>query len=83
MEKNKISSACLFVFADKKRGENGTYWEKIKPSLVSAREYLSDSGFHAEWQKRHEEKALSEYYGAGVTVRCKFADELPQKIIFS
>ncbi len=76
MEKSEISDACLFVSADKERGGSGTYWEKIRPSLVSAREYLADSAFHAEWQKRHEEKALSEYYGAGVSVNCKFKDEL-------
>ncbi len=76
MEKNEIGDACFFVSADKKRGASGTYWERIKPSLASAREYLSDGARHAEWQKRHEEKALSEYYGAGVAVSCNFKNEL-------
>ena len=44
------------------------YWEKIKPALMTAEEYFAEVEPREEWQRRHEEKALSEFYGAEIKV---------------
>ncbi len=45
-----------------------TYWDRIKPTLMTADEYFSTVEDKASWQKRHEEKALSEFFGVPVKV---------------
>ena len=50
------------------KGDASTYWEQIKPMLMPAGEYFADVEPRAEWHKRHEEKALSDFYGAEIEV---------------
>lgn len=49
-----------------KSGE--TYWDRIKPALITTDEYFNNVEPKTEWYKRHEEKALSEFYGVPITV---------------
>ena len=50
-----------------------TYWDSIKPTLMSAEEYFSTVESKEDWQKRHEGKALSEHYGVPVKVEIRGA----------
>ena len=50
------------------KGDAPTYWERIKPTLMPAEGYFADVEPKAEWHKRHEEKALSDFYGAEIEV---------------
>ena len=49
-------------------GDASTYWERIEPKLMPAEDYFNDVEPRAEWHKRHEEKALTDFYGAEVEV---------------
>ncbi len=68
-QNNKISGECYFQMPGREEDKNAkTYWERIKPTLITAEEYFNTVESKEEWYRRHEEKALSEFYGVPVTV---------------
>lgn len=68
-QSNEIRGGLYFQMPggdEDKSAEN--YWDKIKPTLVTADEYFNSVELKTEWYKRHEEKVLSEFYGVPVTI---------------
>lgn len=58
-----------FQMPDREEDKNAkTYWDRIRPTLITAEEYFSTIESKEDWYKRHEEKALSNYYGVPITV---------------
>lgn len=68
-QNNKISGECYFQMPDREEDKNAkTYWDRIKPTLITAEEYFSTVESKEDWYRRHEEKALSNFYGVPITV---------------
>ncbi len=66
---NKIRGECYFRMPDREEDKNAkTYWDKIKPTLITSEEYFNTVESKEEWYRRHEEKALSEFYGVPIKV---------------
>lgn len=75
MEKKKeapITCVGYFRMPGREEDKNAkTYYERIKPTLVTPEEYFATVESKEEWQKRHEERALSNLYGVPVEVTIK------------
>lgn len=66
---NALRGGNYFRMPDREEDKNAkTYWDRIKPTLITAEEYFSTVEPQEEWYRRHEEKALSEFYGVPITV---------------
>lgn len=68
-QNNEIRGGCYFQMPDREEDKNAkTYWDRIKPTLITAEEYFDTIESREEWYRRHEEKALSNHYGVPITV---------------
>lgn len=69
MADGKITVLAFFPVPDAQENKAAdTYWDRIKPTLMTADEYFGNVEDKSVWQKRHEENALSEFFGVPVQV---------------
>ncbi len=55
--------------SDKDENKNApAYWDKIKPTLITADEYFAAVEPKEEWYRRHEEQSMSRRCGVQVKV---------------
>lgn len=65
---DEIRGEMYFQISDEVDEAANTYWERIRPSLITAEEYFKTVESKEAWRKRCEERALSSYYGVPVEV---------------
>ena len=72
MAGGELRGGNYFRMPDREENTNAnTYWDRIKPTLITTDEYFETVEPKEEWHRRHEEKALSELHGVPVTVKIK------------
>ena len=65
----EIRGGCYFRMSDKDENKNApAYWDKIKPTLITADEYFAAVEPKEEWYRRHEEQSMSRRCGVQVKV---------------
>lgn len=69
MAKAELRGGNYFRMPDREEDKTAkTYRERIAPTLITAEEYFATVEPRDEWYRRHEEKALSEFYGVPIKV---------------
>lgn len=67
----KIYGGGFFQISDRMHLEDknaDSYWDRIKPTLATEKEYFETVEPKEEWHRRREEETLSDFYGSPIKV---------------
>ncbi|MCI8980597.1 MAG: hypothetical protein HFE51_09195 [Clostridia bacterium] len=72
MANSELRGGNYFRMPDREEDKDAeTYWDRIKPTLITAEEYFATVEPKEEWYRRHEEHALSELHGVPIKINIR------------